>query len=83
MPESGRPHKRLLQTLAAGWVVTGVFGAFSWAAAWFRNEGGRLATVNALFVELALFGYVCWLLLGVMLGFPLYYWLLRRGEDHG
>ena len=75
-----RSQKRLLRTLGAGWVGAGAIGAFWWGATCVAKEGGTLGLVNAWCAELALFGFVCWMLLGLILGFPLFYWLVQQNR---
>ncbi len=57
--------------------MAGITTAFWWVARCAADDGG-LSRVNAWCAELAVFGVVCWLLLGLMLCFLLYYWLAGR-----
>lgn len=70
-------QRRLLHFYSFAWVTVGGIVALKWGTACVAEEG-TLSIVNAWCAELALFGFVCWALLGVMLGFPLYYWLNQR-----
>jgi hypothetical protein len=75
-----KPQKWLLGVLGAAWCGAGIIGAIGWGATCVAREGGTLALVNAWCAELAVFGFVCWNLLGVIVGFPLYHWLVQRNR---
>jgi hypothetical protein len=62
-------QRRILGFYGLAWLAVGGFVAFRSCMAC-AAEGA-----NALCAELALFGFLCWALLGIILGFPLYYCL--------
>lgn len=78
IPPLSKAQKLWLTRLGVGWVGAGAVAAFSWGAACGAEQGVRLSAVNALCAELALFGFVCWNMLGAIAGFTLYYWLAGR-----
>jgi hypothetical protein len=73
-------QKQLLRMPGAGWTLSGAIGAVWWGASCVAKEGGRLARDTAWCAELGLFGFVCWSLLGLILGFPLFYWLVQQNR---
>ena len=61
-----KPQKRLLGTLVGAWVGAGATPAIWWGATCVVKEDGRLGLLNAWCAELALFGFVCWISLGLI-----------------
>jgi hypothetical protein len=73
---------RILTTAAALWIAPGLVAGVSYAASCISEASGNVALdYVAVCVELPLFWFVLWMLLGVACGFPLYYWLNRRQRD--
>lgn len=73
-------QKRLLKIAGGAWVGVGAIAGIWFAGACVAEDGESLGMVNAWCLELALFGFVCWAILGVILVFPLYYWLVQHNR---
>ncbi len=77
-----KPQQRLLWSLSSEWLGVGTVAAVWYGARCVADAGATLAMDIPWCVELVVFGLVCWILLALILGFPLYYWLVQQNRRY-